>query len=178
MSTLKTCLHIASLLLYAPTADAFLGSQPMSTAVHRIPNKLWRSNSIFNLWSSATVPLVQHDVCAGSRWPEARAGLPWRHPCLQTDISLRREGTNSNEWSINVYLTNVQIQLLKVVCNENQGGSGRWHRSRIVAINVFLSYNFDVVFNFNVFPFPPSKAHFLGMVPMNTAKRGELFVER
>jgi hypothetical protein len=25
------------------------GSQPMSTAVHRSPNKLWRSNSIFNL---------------------------------------------------------------------------------------------------------------------------------
>jgi hypothetical protein len=29
------------------------GSQPMSTgtAVHRSPNKLWRSNSIFNLWT-------------------------------------------------------------------------------------------------------------------------------
>ncbi len=26
------------------------GPQPMSTAVHRSPNKLWRSNSIFNLW--------------------------------------------------------------------------------------------------------------------------------
>ncbi len=26
------------------------GSQPMSSAVHRSPNKLWRSNSIFNLW--------------------------------------------------------------------------------------------------------------------------------
>jgi hypothetical protein len=25
------------------------GSQPMSTAVHRSPNNLWRSNSIFNL---------------------------------------------------------------------------------------------------------------------------------
>ncbi len=25
------------------------GSQPMSTAVHRSPNKLWRYNSIFNL---------------------------------------------------------------------------------------------------------------------------------
>ncbi len=25
-------------------------SQPMSTAVHRSPNKLWRSNSIFYLW--------------------------------------------------------------------------------------------------------------------------------
>ncbi len=28
----------------------FAGSQPMSTAVHRSPNKLWRSNSMFNLW--------------------------------------------------------------------------------------------------------------------------------
>jgi hypothetical protein len=27
------------------------GSRPMSKAVHRSPNKLWRSNSIFNLWS-------------------------------------------------------------------------------------------------------------------------------
>ncbi len=27
------------------------GSQPMSTAVHRSPNKLWRSNAIFNLWA-------------------------------------------------------------------------------------------------------------------------------
>ncbi len=26
------------------------GSQPMSTAVQKSPNKLWRSNSIFNLW--------------------------------------------------------------------------------------------------------------------------------
>jgi hypothetical protein len=26
------------------------GSQPTITAVHRSPNKLWRSNSIFNLW--------------------------------------------------------------------------------------------------------------------------------
>jgi hypothetical protein len=25
------------------------GSQPMNTAVYRCPNKLWRSNSIFNL---------------------------------------------------------------------------------------------------------------------------------
>ncbi len=25
------------------------GSQPISTAVHRSPNKLWRSNSIFNI---------------------------------------------------------------------------------------------------------------------------------
>ena len=29
------------------------GSQPMSTAVHRSPKKLWRSNVIFNLWGPA-----------------------------------------------------------------------------------------------------------------------------
>jgi hypothetical protein len=30
------------------------GSQSMSTAVHRSPNKLWRSNSIFYLWEELT----------------------------------------------------------------------------------------------------------------------------
>ncbi len=39
------------------------------------------------------------------------------------------------------------------------------HRFRIVAINVFLSFNFAVVFNFNVFPFLLNKAQFLGNVP-------------
>ncbi len=41
------------------------------------------------------------------------------------------------------------------------------HRSQIIAINDILSFNFAVVSNFNVFPFPPSKAQFLGDVPMN-----------
>jgi hypothetical protein len=36
-----------------------------------------------------------------------------------------------------------------------------------VAIDVLLSFNFAVVFNFYVFSFPPSKAQFLGNVPMN-----------
>jgi hypothetical protein len=31
------------------------GSQTMSTAVHRSQNKLWRSNSIFNLWDTHKV---------------------------------------------------------------------------------------------------------------------------
>jgi hypothetical protein len=37
--------------LMSPNAGAgrgVAGSQPMSTVVHRSPNKLWRSNSIFN----------------------------------------------------------------------------------------------------------------------------------
>ncbi len=29
---------------------SFTGSQPMSIVVHRSPNKLWKSNSIFKLW--------------------------------------------------------------------------------------------------------------------------------
>ncbi len=36
-----------------------------------------------------------------------------------------------------------------------------------MAIDVLLSVTFAVVFNFNEFPFPPSKPQFLGDVPMN-----------
>ncbi len=43
-----------------------------------------------------------------------------------------------------------------------------WHRSRIVAIDFLLSFDFAVVFNFNVYPFPQSKAQFLGNVYMNS----------
>ncbi len=49
---------------------------------------------------------------------------------------------------------------------------GDWHRPRTVWV-FFMSFNFAVVFNFNVFPFPPSKAQFLGDVPMNRQKRSE-----
>ncbi len=43
-----------SVLVYEPKCggdggEGGAGSQPMSTAVHRSPNKLWRSNYIFNL---------------------------------------------------------------------------------------------------------------------------------
>jgi hypothetical protein len=52
-----------------------------------------------------------------------------------------------------------------------QGGVGKvaniLYRPRTVAIDVLLSFNFAVVFNFNVFPFPSSKPQFLGDVPMN-----------
>jgi hypothetical protein len=47
--------------------------------------------------------------------------------------------------------------LLKVVCNEKQGGSRRWHTALTVAIEACLPFKFALVFNFNVFPFPPSK---------------------
>ena len=35
------------------------------------------------------------------------------------------------------------------------------YRPRTVAIDVLLSFNCAVVFNFNVFPFPPNKPQFL-----------------
>ncbi len=41
------------------------------------------------------------------------------------------------------------------------------YRPRTVAIDVLLSFNLAVVFTLNVFPFPPSKAQFLGDVSMN-----------
>jgi hypothetical protein len=44
------------------------------------------------------------------------------------------------------------------------------YRSRTVAIEVCLLFTFAVVFNFNVFPFPSSKAQSLGDVPLNRKK--------
>ncbi len=47
----KRCLlsWLANSALVYGGAGGVAGFQPMSTAVHRSPNKLWRSNSIFNL---------------------------------------------------------------------------------------------------------------------------------
>ena len=39
--------------------------------------------------------------------------------------------------------------------------------SLTAAIDVLFSLNFAVVFDFNVFPFPPSKQKLIGDVPMN-----------
>jgi hypothetical protein len=50
-----------SALVYEPKCGGrggVAGSQPMSTAVHRSPNKLWRSNSIFNLCSGGLLILL------------------------------------------------------------------------------------------------------------------------
>ncbi len=41
------------------------------------------------------------------------------------------------------------------------------YMSRTVAMEVCLLFNFDCIFIFNIFPFPPSKAQSLGNVPMN-----------
>ncbi len=39
------------------------GSQPMSTAVHRNPKKLWKSNSIFKLWLVVLVYMKKNVQC-------------------------------------------------------------------------------------------------------------------
>ncbi len=47
------------------------GSQPMSIAVHRSPNKLWRSNFIFSLCAWVNSLALENSlylrVCAGVR---------------------------------------------------------------------------------------------------------------
>ncbi len=48
----------------------------------------------------------------------------------------------------------------------NEGREGGIYGSRTVAIEVFLLFNFAVVFNFNVFPFPPT----IGVVLMHMPK--------
>jgi hypothetical protein len=40
------------------------------------------------------------------------------------------------------------------------------NRTRAVAMELCLSFNFGVVFDFNLFPVPPSKAQFIGNVLM------------
>ncbi len=47
-------------------------SQPMSTAVHMSPNKLWRSNSIFNLWCTA---VQERERSVAEQYSQASARL-------------------------------------------------------------------------------------------------------
>ncbi len=87
-----------------------------------------------------------------------------------------------------LYLRQVRVWVLfftiyvPVVCNENQGGSGRWHtfgkgidtwRSMFFCLIILLSS-----FNFSVFPFSPSKSQFLGNDPNEQTKRGKLSFPR
>ncbi len=51
------------------------GSQPRSAAVHRSPNKLWSSNSIFNLWISPRLGQVVQSVRAGGMDRPSRTKL-------------------------------------------------------------------------------------------------------
>ncbi len=41
------------------------------------------------------------------------------------------------------------------------------NKSRTVAIEVCLSFSLVVIYNFNIFPFLPSKLKLIGDVPMN-----------
>jgi hypothetical protein len=47
------------------------GSQPMSTAVHRSPKQLWRSNSIFNLCLQIFLPVAARDAGEAGGLPAA-----------------------------------------------------------------------------------------------------------
>ncbi len=42
--------------------EGVAGFQPMSTAVHRSPNILWRSNSVFNLWLTLNIEDIAHAI--------------------------------------------------------------------------------------------------------------------
>ncbi len=68
-------------------------------------------------------------------------------------------------------ITDIKTQELKGNLQWERRGAGKVanvrKRSRTMAITVCLSFNLDVVYNFNVFPFPLSKAQSLGDVPMN-----------
>ncbi len=75
-------------------------------------------------------------------------------------------------WSINLISFPLLTTKLKVVCNENQGGSGRWHtfgtyRSQTVAMEVCFPFKFAIVFDFIHFRFRPSKAKSIGNVLTN-----------
>ncbi len=75
-----------SALIYEPKCGGrgcVAGSLPMSTSVHRSPNKLWRSNSIFNLccfqfywfFGSFLCTRVAARTCSSSwanLWPKTR----------------------------------------------------------------------------------------------------------
>jgi hypothetical protein len=53
------------------------GSQPMSTAVQRSPNKLWRSNSIFNQWQTALTISYKPRKSMQSYVPDPLVFYPW-----------------------------------------------------------------------------------------------------
>ncbi len=84
-------------------------------------------------------------------------------------------------WIPNILLTRscfcVWIRLskwwgcLKVVCNEKEGGAEKManvgNGSETMAVEVCFSFNFAVVFYFNLYPVLPSKAKSIGDVLMN-----------
>ncbi len=71
------------------------GSQPMSTAVDRIPNKLRRSYSIFNPWAAPCCILC---LCRPLAPPHTRAPGPRSRPALQNSCSLASECNHIATW--------------------------------------------------------------------------------
>ncbi len=57
------------------------GSQPMSTPVHRSPNKLWRTNSIFNLWLCRAAPTEHSRNCGSFLHREHREPAEFDQKC-------------------------------------------------------------------------------------------------
>ena len=66
------------------------GSQPMSTAVHRSPNKLWRSNSIYNLWFTLLTSPELPDVIHENPRDESNCSSCWHHSQLFQSLLVRR----------------------------------------------------------------------------------------
>ncbi len=91
--------------------------------------------------------------------------------CVQSYWVLCVRGTSK----IYSHASAIFFQILKVVCNKNQGGSGRWQTFGIGPAQASdrWRWRFDCClillwpFIFNVFPFPLSKAQSLDDVPMN-----------
>jgi hypothetical protein len=75
------------------------GSQPMSTAVHRSPNKLWRSNSIFNLWFGGKMPWF-HSPQLGRRshfWHRILLAPP---PCWAVPVVAAAAAEGGQRWTL------------------------------------------------------------------------------
>jgi hypothetical protein len=69
-------------LVYEPKCGdrwGVAGSQPMSAAVHRSPNKRWRSNSTFNLWFCSST------VGEGEKWSPLKS-----RPSIRTSLEQAR----------------------------------------------------------------------------------------
>ncbi len=64
------------------------GSQPISTAVHRSPNKLWRSNSIFNQGERTG---------RTQKKKEGEEGHIYRGTAMKGDLTRWREGKRDGD---------------------------------------------------------------------------------
>jgi hypothetical protein len=67
-----------------------VSAQPMRTAVHRSPNKLWRSNSIYNLWFTLLTSPELPDVIHENPRDESNCCSCWHHSQLFQSLLVRR----------------------------------------------------------------------------------------